>query len=451
MFMLDNTIVTVALPMIQSDLGMGISQLEWVVTGYGLTFASLLLTGGKLGDMYGRRRIFMIGLALFTVTSLLCGWAPSAEFLILARIAQGASAALMMPATLSILTATFGPEERGAALGIWTGVGAMALALGPVIGGLITEHVGWGWAFYVNVPVGVVSLLTARAVITESKDDSAEQRLDLPGLATSAFALFSLVFGLIEAGSHGWTSTRVLSLFAVAGVAGASFICVELRQRQPIFDLHLFRNPVFAGANTIGLIATFIGLGTTVFLSLYLQAVLAYGPLRAGAAFLPWMIAIVVIAPLGGRASDRLGSRWLTTVGLSLVAVGMLLLSRSQAGSSYWSLLPGMLITGVGMAITVTPNIAAAMSAVSIDKAGVSAGMLNTFRQAGGALGVAVMGAILASQSASTLANGGTPSDAFMSGFHASFRVAAAVAGIGAVVAVLTIRNHAVPQKRVSP
>src|SRR5881398_953226 len=228
MIMLDNTIVNVALPAIKSDLGIGTSELEWVVTAYALTFAVLLLTGGKLGDLYGRRLIFTIGLIVFTASSLACGLSSSATELIGARAVQGVGSALMMPATLSIITATFAARERGMAIGIWAGVSAMALAIGPLAGGLITEHISWNWIFFVNVPIGVLGLIAAVVVIPESRDTSHEQRLDLPGLVTSGVGLFALVYALIEGHSYGWTSGRILGLFAVAAVSLSAFVLLEL-------------------------------------------------------------------------------------------------------------------------------------------------------------------------------------------------------------------------------
>jgi EmrB/QacA subfamily drug resistance transporter len=443
MIMLDNTVVNVALPAIQRDLGIDVAELEWVVTGYALSFAVLMLTGGKLADMLGRRRIFLIGLAVFTLSSFFCGLAGSAEILISARVLQGVGAAFMMPATLSIITATFAPKERGAALGIWAGVSAMALAIGPLVGGLITEHISWNWIFYINVPVGLLGLVAARLIIRESKDTSHEQRLDLPGLVTSGIALFALVYALIEANSHGWTSPLILGLFALAALAGTAFVLLELRQRLPMFDMMLFRNPTFAGANTVALLVSLAMFGVFFFISLFMQNVLGYSAVRAGAAFLPMTLLIIIIAPLAGKASDRLGSRWLMTGGMTLVSIALLIFAQLEPDSSYLALLPGMLLGGVGMASTMTPMTAAALSSVPVDKAGVGSGMLNTFRQVGGALGIAVMGAILASGSNSALAGGATRVEAFMNGLHHALYVAAIIAFAGALTALLTVRSHA--------
>src|SRR5919206_548578 len=234
MIMLDNTIVNVALPSIQSSLHLQISELEWVVTGYALTFGALMLTGGKLADLLGRRLIFVAGLTIFTLASLWCGLAGSAGMLITARVVQGIGAALMNPATLSIITVTFPPRQRGTAIGIWAGVSALALAIGPLVGGLITEHINWNWIFYINVPVGALGIVAAFAFIDESRDTSHEQRPDLPGLFTSALGLFALSYALIEANTYGWTSERILAAFAVAAAALVVFVLLELHQRLPM-------------------------------------------------------------------------------------------------------------------------------------------------------------------------------------------------------------------------
>ncbi|MEI7761511.1 MAG: MFS transporter [Thermoleophilia bacterium] len=443
MIMLDNTVVNVALPTIQKDFGIEVGALEWVVAGYALSFAVLMLSGGKVADMVGRRRVFVAGLAIFTLASLLCGFAGNAELLIAARVLQGVGSACMLPASLSIIVATFPPRERGTALGIWAGVSATALAVGPLVGGLITEHIGWNWIFFINVPVGIIGLVFARLVIVESKDTSKEQRLDLPGLLTSAIALFALVYGLIEANSHGWTSLLILCLFGLAIVAGTAFIVLELRQRLPMFDMTLFRNPTFAGANTVALLVSLAMIGVFFFISLFMQDVLGYSAVHAGAAFLPMTLLIIVVAPAAGKASDRLGSRWLMVGGMSLLACALIVFAQLQPDSSYLALLPGMVLGGFGMATTMTPMTAAALGAVPVDKAGVGSGMLNTFRQLGGALGIAVMGAILANGANTALADGATDVGAFMNGLHHALYAAALIAFVGAVVALVTIRGNA--------
>ena len=318
MIMLDNTIVNVALPSIQRSLHMSISSLEWIVTAYALTFAALLLTGGKLGDLYGRRLIFILGLAIFTLSSLACGLAPNAGFLIGARAVQGVGAALMNPATLSIITATFPPKERGQAIGIWAGVSALALAIGPLLGGLIIENINWNWIFYVNVPVGVVGILVSRLVIKESRDTSHEQSLDLPGLVTSGAALFALSYALIEGKPLRLGRRRRSSASSSARPSSwPSFVWLELRQRLPMLDLSLFRNGTFAGANVVAMLVSLAMFGVFFFVSLYVQNVLGCSPTQAGAVFLPMTVLIILVAPIAGKLSDRVGSRWLMAAGMT--------------------------------------------------------------------------------------------------------------------------------------
>lgn len=317
MIMLDNTVANVALPSIQRDLGVGLSELQWIVTGYALAFAALMLTGGKLADMFGRRLIFVVGLTVFTAASLACGLAGSGDVLIGARIVQGVGAALMNPATLSIIAATFPPRQRGMAIGIWAGVSALALAIGPLVGGLLTQHISWHWIFFVNLPVGVLAIAASDVFIDESRDASQEQRLDLPGLLTPGIGLFALTYALIEANAYGWTSGRILAAFATAGAGLAVFVALELRQRLPMLDLSLFRNGTFAGANLVVLLVALAMFGVFFFVSLYMQNILGFSAVEAGAAFLPMTVLIILIAPVGGKATDRIGSRWLMTAGMA--------------------------------------------------------------------------------------------------------------------------------------
>jgi EmrB/QacA subfamily drug resistance transporter len=436
MIMLDNTVVNVALPSIQRDLGAGLSELEWIVTGYALTFASLMLVGGKLADAYGRRLLFVVGIVVFTLASLMCGLAASAEMLIGFRVLQGAGAALMNPATLSIIAATFPPRERGTAIGIWAGTSALALAIGPLVGGLITEHVNWNWIFFINVPIGALGIAASYLFIDESRDETHE-RLDLPGLFTSALGLFALTYGLIEANTYGWGSARILAVFALAAVALVAFVALEKRQRAPMLPLELFRNRTYTGANLVMFLVALAMFGVFFFVSLYMQNILGYSAVQAGAAFLPMTLLIVLVAPIAGKASDRIGSRGLMTGGMLLLSLQLLLFSRLGADASFWNLLPALLIGGVGMAMTMTPSAAAATRSVPVDKAGIGAAVLNCARQVGGTMGVAILGAIVAAE-----AGGERTVDAFMDGFQAALMVAAAIALVGAVVAFVLVRPH---------
>ncbi|HEU5009422.1 MAG TPA: MFS transporter [Gaiellaceae bacterium] len=436
MIMLDNTVVNVALPSIQKDLGADLSELEWIVTGYALTFASLMLVGGKVADAYGRRLIFVVGIVVFTTASLLCGLSTSAHMLIGARVLQGAGAALMNPATLSIIAATFPPRERGTAIGIWAGTSALALAIGPLVGGLITEHANWNWIFFINVPIGILGIVASYAFIDESRDETHE-RLDLPGLVTSALGLFALTYALIEANTYGWGSPRILGAFVLAAVALVAFVVLEKRQREPMLPLDLFRNRTYTGANLVMLLVALAMFGVFFFVSLYMQNILGYSAVEAGAAFLPMTLLIVLIAPIAGKTSDRLGSRGLMTGGMILLAVQLLLFSQLGADASFWNLLPALLIGGVGMAMTMTPSAAAATRSVPVDKAGIGSAVLNCARQVGGTMGVAVMGAIVASET------GAVPTvDTFMRGFERALLVAACIAFLGALVAYVLVRPH---------
>jgi EmrB/QacA subfamily drug resistance transporter len=440
MIMLDNTVVNVALPSIQNDLHIGVSELEWIVNAYALTFGVLLLTGGKLADLFGRRFIFIVGLVIFTGSSLWCGMSGSAASLIAARTVQGVGAAMMNPATLSIITATFPPRLRGTAIGIWAGVSALALAIGPLVGGLLTQDIQWGWIFFINIPVGVAGIVAARVFIDESKDTSREQRLDLPGLFTSALGLFALTLALIETNDHSWGSPLVLSLFGAAAVALAAFVLLELHQRIPMLDLTLFKNRQFSGANSVMFLVGLAMFGIFFFNSLFLQRVLGYGAIKTGATFLPMTVLIILVAPLAGRLADRIGPRWLMSGGMVLLTASLLLFATLDQDSSWWAILPGLLVGGFGMAITMAPTTAAAMSSVPVAKAGVGSAVINSMRQVGGSLGIAIMGALVAT-TVSVKPFDPRYAGQFVPGYHRALHVGAAILLVGAFVAVATIRK----------
>jgi EmrB/QacA subfamily drug resistance transporter len=404
-----------------------------------------MLTGGKLADLLGRRLIFIVGLAIFTASSLACGLATSATILIGARVVQGVGSALMNPATLSIITATFPPRQRGTAIGIWVGVSAMALAIGPLVGGILTEQINWSWIFFINVPVGILGIIVARLVIDESRDESEEQRLDLPGLLSSGVGLFALTYALIEGNTYGWTSGRILGSFAVAVAALILFVVLEHRQRVPMLDLSLFRNPTFAGANTVMLLVALAMFGMFFFNSLYLQRILHYSAIETGATFLPMTVLIVLLAPVAGRFSDRIGSRWLMGVGLVSLSASLLSFSRLGVDSSFWDVLPGLVLGGIGMSLAMTPTTAAAMGSVPVDKAGVGSAVLNSMRQVGGSLGIALMGAIVASAIHVSERDPRIASQ-FVDGYRNALHVAAGIALAGAVVAVATVRKYRHPE-----
>jgi EmrB/QacA subfamily drug resistance transporter len=397
-----------------------------------------MLTGGKLADLFGRRRLFVVGLVVFTASSLFCGLAGGAGMLIGARVVQGLGAAMMNPATLSIITVTFPPKQRGTAIGIWAGVSALALAIGPLVGGIITEQVNWNWIFFINVPVGLLGIAAAYAFIDETRDTSKEQRPDVPGLATSALGLFALSYGLIEANNFGWSSPRIIGAFVIAAVSLVGFVLLERHQRLPMLDLSLFRNVGFAGANAVMLMIGLAMFGVFFYVSLYIQRVLDYSPIQAGASFLPWTVLIILLAPQAGRMSDRIGPKPLVASGMVLLTGALLLFANMGTHETFWGLLPAMLLGGVGMSLAMAPVTSAAMGAVSRDKAGVGSAVLNSMRQVGGSLGIAVMGAIVAASGASV----GDPTS-FVDGFHHALEVGAAITLAGAVVAALTLHRPA--------
>ena len=394
MVMLDNTVVNVALPSIQRDLGSSIAGLEWIVNGYTLSFAVLLATGGRMGDIFGRRRMFIFGVIVFTLSSFTAGFAPDQTALVVSRIAQGIGAAFMMPGTLSIITDAFPAEERGKAIGTWAGVSALALAVGPVLGGYLTEDVSWRMIFYINLPVGFLAVIAAIFFVRESRDTSVDRRVDYPGVAVMTITLTALVLALIEGNTWGWTSPAVLGLFALALASVPVFVLVESRSPAPIVDFPLFRSRNFIGAVTVAFIISFAMMGVFFFLALYMQNILGYSALGAGIRFLPTTLVIMVVAPLAGRFADRIGPRPPIVAGMVLLTVSLYWFSTIEIGTTFADLLPAFLILGVGIALTMSPMSMAAMNAVVINKAGLASGLLSMFRMIGGTFGVALLGAL---------------------------------------------------------
>jgi EmrB/QacA subfamily drug resistance transporter len=394
MIMLDNTVVNVALPSIQKDLGASISGLEWTVNGYTLSFAVLLATGGRLGDIFGRRRMFLGGVVVFALSSATAGLALSETALVASRVAQGVGAALMMPGTLSIITDAFPAHERGKAMGTWAGVSALALAIGPVLGGFLTEHVSWRAIFYLNVPVAVGAVLATLFAVRESRDETVGRDVDYPGVAVLTAGLTALVLALVEGNRWGWGSTEIVLLLAGAVAALLLFVAVERRVRTPMVQFELLSDRNFLAAVVVALIITFAMMGVFFFLALYMQDILHYSPLEAGVRFLPSTLMIVGVAPVAGRLADRFGPRWLIAGGLTLVAASLFSFSRIAVDSGYMDLLPGFMLLGIGIAMTMSPMTSAAMNAVAVEKAGIASGVLSMFRMVGGSLGIAVTGAI---------------------------------------------------------
>jgi EmrB/QacA subfamily drug resistance transporter len=394
MIMLDNTVVNVALPSIQRDLGASISGLEWTINGYTLSFAVLLATGGRLGDIFGRRRMFLVGVVIFALSSATAGLAADETSLVISRVVQGVGAALMMPGTLSIITDAFPAHERGRAMGTWAGVSALALAVGPVLGGFLTEHVSWRAIFYLNLPVAVGAILATSFAVRESRDETVGREVDYPGVAILTVGLTALILALVEGNSWGWGSPAIVGLLVAAAVVLPLFVAVERRVKAPVVQFELLSDRNFLGAIVVALIITFAMLGVFFFLALYLQNILGYSPLEAGVRFLPCTVVIVAVAPISGRLADRIGPRWLIVGGLLLVAASLFTFSRIAVDSTYLDLLPGFVLLGLGIAMTMSPMTTAAMNAVTVDKAGIASGVLSMSRMVGGSLGVAVTGAI---------------------------------------------------------
>jgi len=394
MIMLDNTVVNVALPSIQDDLGASLSGLEWTVNIYTLTFAVLLVTGGRLGDILGRRRMFLFGVVVFAGSSAAIGLAPEQGWLVAGRAVQGAGAAFMMPATLSIITVTFPPEERGKAIGTWAGVSALALAIGPVVGGALAEYVSWRAIFFLNLPVAMGAVAVTLFATRESRDESTRHTIDWPGIAALSIGLSALVLALVEGNAWGWDSTGIVVLLAVAVVGLGGFALIEPRVREPMVEFSLFRSRTFLGANAVAFIVSFAMLAVFFFIALYMQNMLGYSAVEAGVRFLPSTLMIVLVAPLSGRLADRIGPRPLMVTGLALTSVALFLQTRIDVDTGYGLLLPSFVVMGIGIALVMSPMSTAAMNAVAPQKAGVASGILSMNRMVGATFGVAAIGAL---------------------------------------------------------
>jgi EmrB/QacA subfamily drug resistance transporter len=395
MTMLDTTAVNIALPSIQRSLHASTLTLQWIVNAYTLALAVLLVTAGRLGDLFGRRRMFIIGVILFAASSAAVGASPNTTWVVASRAAQGIGAALLIPATLSIITDLFSAEERGKAFGIWTGVSGMALAIGPLVGGFLSESVSWRAIFFVNLPVALGTLIVALLAVRESKDETAERSVDLPGLATLTIGLTALVLGLMNSITWHLGSAREISLFILAAVALIGFVVIERHRRAPMVDFNFFRSRTFLGASIVLFAATFALFGLMFFLSLYMQNVHNYTPLQTGVRFLPAMVTLIVVSPISGRLTDRVGPRPLIVTGLLAVAAALLWGSYVTINSGYGRLFVGFVLIGAGMGLALPPASVAAMNAIAEAKAGVGAGILSMSRMLGGIFGIAVLGTLM--------------------------------------------------------
>ena len=442
---LDNNIVNVAMPAIERSLHLSISGLEWVVSAYILVFASLLLAGGRLADVFGRRRLFLLGLGIFTVASLVAGASGSVEMLITSRAIQGLGAALVTPTTLAIISATFTePRQRAAAVGIWSGVGALALAVGPLLGGLLSQHASWGWIFYINVPVGIATFVLALWAIPNSVEADAPRSLDLPGIVTSAGALFALTYALIEGGSRGWTSPLILGSFAIAAALGLLFIRLELRSANPMVALSLFSERVFSGG-LVALVMWGFGLfGIYFFTSLYLQSVLGFSATKAGTAFVPMALLMAAGAVISEQITHRLGAHRVVGVAMLLMAAGIASVSFLGQHATFGDLMPSFAVIGIGGGLTV-PLTAAVLEAMPRSEAGVASGIFNASREVAGLLGITVIGAILTARQSHQLRAGHTPIDSFLSGYQIGLLIAAGLVALGGVAAFVGLRPRRNP------
>ncbi len=406
MALLDVTVVNVALPTIQHDLNESFSTLEWVVNAYTLVFAVVLVTSSRLGDIYGRKRVFMIGMAVFTLGSFLCaissdfhiGSLTNADMLNISRGIQGLGGSAMMPLSLALISTTFHGRERGTAFGIWGGVSGLATAIGPLVGGALVEKVNWQSIFYINIPIGIIGIGMAAWAILESKDERASKRIDMFGLVTITAAMFCLILALIKGNEKGWTSTFIITLFVIAAVSFIAFIIGELRLHQPMVDPRLFRIPSFAGASIAALTLSAGLYALFFYLSLYMQNLLGFDPLQAGLRFLPLSLLVFVGAPIAGRMTDKVGPKWILVVGMGFVCGGVFLMSRLGGASepAEWIvLLPGLIVAGIGNGMVNPPISSIALGTVDHTRAGMASGANNVCRQIGMAFGIAFLGALL--------------------------------------------------------
>jgi len=448
---LDNTVVNVALPSIQRDLHLSIGGLQWVVSSYILAFSSLLLVGGRLADRYGRRRLFEAGLTVFTGASLLAGLAGSEHVLLFGRALQGVGAAMLTPTTLAIISTTFRAErERNLAVATWSALAALALALGPLAGGLLSQHWHWSWIFFINVPVGLVTLAAARLAIPESRQAAAIRSLDLPGLGASTAGLFALTYALIQGHEAGWTSPAVTGSFALAVVAWAVFGLVERLARAPMVDVSLFRSWVFTGG-TLALVLWGLGvIGVYFFTSLYLQGILGFSPTKSGVAFVPLALLMAAAAPIAATLAERIGANRTVASGFVLVAAGLAAVSRLGEDAGMLDLVPGFVLVGVGSGLTM-PLISNIVGVLPHDRAGVASGILNAAREVSSLFGVTVIGAILTARQAVALRGGATPTRAFLDGYATGLLAAAALVLLGAVLTLLALDHRRRGTQRTAP
>ncbi len=434
MVTLDNLVVTNALVSIREDLGATLEQLEWTVNAYTLSFAVFLLTGAALGDRLGRRRVFAVGLGIFTFASAAAALAPSTDALIASRALQGLGAAVITPLSLTLLSDAFAADKRGLALGIWSGVSGLGVALGPVVGGAVVEGFSWQWIFWLNVPIGIALAPTALALLSESRGPS--RSLDVRGVALASAGLLGVVFGIVRSQELGWTSLTVLGSIAAGALLLAGFVAWELRAKSPMLPMRFFSNRAFSATNGVSLAMFFGSFGAIFLLAQFFQVAQGYSPLEAGIRTLPWTAMPIFVAPIAGVLSDRLGSRPLMAAGLALQAGGLAWLALVTAPDvAYGLLVPGFVMAGAGMALVFAPAANAVLSSVRPEEAGQASGATNTIREVGGVLGVAVLATVFTSSGGM-----GSP-QAYVDGLVPAVWVGAAVLAVGALAALLIPRR----------
>jgi EmrB/QacA subfamily drug resistance transporter len=451
MAFLDNNVVNVAIPTIERSLHLTVSGLEWVVSAYLLVLAGLLLVGGRVADVFGRKRMFLIGVVIFAISSLAAGLAGSGGMLIAFRAVQGLGGALMLPSALAILQATFtDPRERAQAIGIWGAAGALALALGPAVGGLISEHIRWGWIFFINVPLAVVTFAIAFTAAAESYGHTESRSLDLPGLATSAATLLALTYALIDGQDRGWTSAPILAAFAAAAVCFALFLTIEARSPHPMVPLAMFRYREFSGGSLTTMGWAFGVMGIYFFTSVYMQNILGFSPVKAGLAFVPMALLVAAAATVAPRVSNLIGEHRITSLGLLIMLGGLVAFATIGTHSSYGALMPGFLLYGLGAGLMTPPLTTAVLAATPPERGGVASALMNDSREVAGLLGITVIGAVLRSVQANALRHGTAAPNAFLDGYHAGLYVTIAVIAACVVVSYLSLRPR-VPAAAVVP
>jgi EmrB/QacA subfamily drug resistance transporter len=443
MVVLDIAIVNVALPSIQLDLGFSQENLQWVISAYALLFGGFLLLGGRAADLLGRRRLFVAGLVVFTVASLLSGLAWSDEVLILTRAMQGLGAAIITPAALSILMTTFSEgRERNAALGVWGAVGAFGAVAGVLLGGVLTDWLSWEWIFYINIPVGLAALALTPLLLTESRDAHVKS-FDVPGAVLVTGGLITLVYAITQANDYGWSSVETIGLFVAAGALLAAFVGWESRAREPLMPFSIFRTKTVTAANIAGLILGTVTFSMFLMLTLYMQQVLGYSPMRTGVAYLAVAGTAIVWSAVAAQLVNRVGVKPTIAAGMTLLTIGLVYFTQVSVGGSYASdLLPGFLIIAAGLGFSFVPISIAALAGVQPSEAGLASGLFNTSQQIGGALGIAALSTIATTKTSDGVAAGTPLPKALTDGFEAAFIWGGVVAAIGIVVALVLVRRE---------